>query len=158
MASNHQVDDSGSPSHGARSNMPRMSTFAYHTHKLRLMLKVDAPESKDEEHGSPTEAHGDSKDDHGSIIHSVRDSMVDDMSIYLESQPEIVKVCCTQTDFIVDSQCVSVRNRRINRAFQRESATLLELFFDLWFVATLNIFASVCFLHLVRPRSSKSVG
>ncbi|KAK7720986.1 hypothetical protein SLS64_001279 [Diaporthe eres] len=79
------------------------------------MLKLDAPESKDEEHGSPAEAHGDSKDDHGSIMHSVRDSGVDDMSIYLESQPEIVK---------------------------RESATLLELFFDLWFVATLNIFAS----------------
>lgn len=70
-----------------------MSTFQYHTHKLRLMLKLDAPESKDEEHGSPTEAHGDSKDDHGSIMHSVRDSGVDDMSIYLESQPEIVKVC-----------------------------------------------------------------
>lgn len=158
MASNHQFDDSGSPSHGARSNMPRMSTFAYHTHKLRLMLKVDAPESKDEEHGSPTSAHGDSKDDHGSTIHSVRDSMVDDMSIYLESQPEIVKVCCIQTDFIVNSQNVSVRNKGINAAFQRESATLLELFFDLWFVATLNIFASVSFLHLVTARSSKSAG
>ncbi|KAK2614092.1 hypothetical protein N8I77_000950 [Diaporthe amygdali] len=99
----------------SRKNLTRMSTFAYHTHKLRLMLKLDAPDSKDEEHVSPVEAHGDSKDDHGSIIHSVRDSEIDDMSIYLDSQPEIVK---------------------------RESATLLELFFDLWFVATLNIFAS----------------
>lgn len=138
--------------------MPRMSTFAYHTHKLRLMLKVDAPESKDEEHGSPTSAHGDSKDDHGSIIHSVRDSMVDDMSIYLESQPEIVKVCYIQTNSIIGPQNISVRNKHINEEFQRESATLLELFFDLWFVATLNIFASVCFLHFVRPRTSKSVG
>ena len=103
MASNHQIDDSGSPSHGARSNSPRMSTFAYHTHKLRLMLKLDAPESKDEEHGSPTEAHGDSKDDHGSIMHSVRDSEIDDMSIYLESQPEIVKVYYAQTDFTLGS-------------------------------------------------------
>lgn len=78
--------------------MPRMSTFAYHTHKLRLMLKLDAPESKDEEHCSPAESQGDVKDDHGSIIHSVRDSVRDDMSIYLESQPEIVKVGCIETD------------------------------------------------------------
>lgn len=129
--------------------MARMSTFAYHTHKLRLMLKLDAPESKDEEHGSPTEAHGDSKDDHGSIMHSVRDSEVDDMSIYLESQPEIVKVRHTQTDLVVDSQYVPIRNEGIDKVWQRESATLLELFFDLWFVATLNIFASVRVLHLI---------
>lgn len=129
--------------------MARMSTFAYHTHKLRLMLKLDAPESKDEEHGSPTEAHGDSKDDHGSIMHSVRDSVVDDMSIYLESQPEIVKVRHTQTDLVFDSQYVPIRNEGVDKVWQRESATLLELFFDLWFVATLNIFASVRVLHLI---------
>lgn len=129
--------------------MARMSTFAYHTHKLRLMLKLDAPESKYEEHGSPTEAHGDSKDDHGSIMHSVRDSEVDDMSIYLESQPEIVKGRHTQTDVVLDSQYVLIRNAGIDKIWQRESATLLEIFFDLWFVATLNIFASVRVLHLI---------
>lgn len=97
-----------------------MSTFAYHTHKLRLMLKLDAPESKDEEHGSPTEAHGDSKGDHGSIMHSIRDSEVDDMSIYLESQPEIVKVCYTQNDLIHDSQNVSVRNYNAKEHFREK--------------------------------------
>lgn len=119
------------------------------------MLKLDAPESKDEEHGSPTDAHGDSKDDHGSIMHSVRDSVVDDMSIYLESQPEIVKVRGTRTDLILDSQNTRIRNEGVNNPFQRESATLLELFFDLWFVATLNIFASVRFFHIVEPRRCK---
>lgn len=104
MASNNQDNDTGRPSHGARRNMPRMSTFAYHTHKLRLMLKLDVPESKDEEHGGPTEAQGDSKDDHGSIVHSVRDSVGDDMSIYLESQPEIVKVWYIDTNRLSHSQ------------------------------------------------------
>lgn len=97
--------------------MPRMSTFAYHTHKLRLMLKLDAPESKDEEHGSPMAAHGDSKDDHGSIMHSVRDSGVDDMSIYLESQPEIVKVCHTRPGLNLDPRNISGRNQGINKSF-----------------------------------------
>jgi hypothetical protein len=68
------------------------------------MLKLDAPESNDEEHGSPTEAQENSKDDHGSIIHSVRDSVGDDMSIYLESQPEIVKVRHIEMDRILRSQ------------------------------------------------------
>jgi hypothetical protein len=101
MASNHQDEDAGRSSHAAsarRSTLPRMSTFAYHTQRLRLMLKVDVPEPKlDDEHGSPTESHADSlatKDDQRSIMHSIRDSVgVDDMSIYMESQPEIVKVC-----------------------------------------------------------------
>lgn len=97
--------------------MPRMSTFAYHTHKLRLMLKLDAPESKDEEHGSPTEAHGDSKDDHGSIMHSVRDSGVDDMSIYLESQPEIVKVCHTLPSLTLYSPNISGKIQGVNKPF-----------------------------------------
>lgn len=69
MPSDNEVNDTGGPSPGFRKEMPRMSTLDYYTHKLRLMLKLDAPDTKDEEHGSSVEAHGNFKDDHGSIIH-----------------------------------------------------------------------------------------